>query len=216
MIAVSRLILSVGAAVAFLGLQVTPAAAQLGTSRSGSTSSHTFTASEQQSWRALLKFGDCYAKDYSRGALRLIATEPGSRDEATVYRSLFGKDNVSCLGTMSRMTAPIAMIRGVIAEGLYQRNVAMPPEMRLAAPALPEVRNLSGAARCYVGSNVREARTLLATKPGSREEYDAVEMLIPAFEKCVPEGARLDFSPTLIRFRIAEALFRLGATAEKI
>lgn len=191
----------------------TPAAAQLASSRSGSSGVHLMSADE--GWRELISFGRCYAAESSKNALQLLETTPGSREEVAVYRALFSKRDQGCLGTVSRMSASLPMIRGVIAEGMYQRRIALPEAMKLGAPAPGEIRNLGGAARCYVAANHQQARALLLTKPGSAEEYEAVTDLMPAFGKCIPEGARFEFSATLIRFRIVEAMFRAGATAEK-
>jgi hypothetical protein len=71
------------------------------------------------------------------------------------------------------------------------------------------VRNLSDAARCYVATHREETRSLVAdTKVGGRKEYDAVMKLLPDFLKCVPSGANAQFTATLVRFRLAEALLR--------
>jgi hypothetical protein len=184
-----------------------PASAQLAPGRSGSST--TKYLSSEESMVALVVFGRCYAKQQPEKALRLIATEPTSRAEAQIYIELFRKSDEACLGDVSSMSMDLPLIRGAIAEGLYRSNIALPPALMQTAPAPAEVRNLAGAARCYAAAHRQEVRTLLAeTKVGSRKEFDAVSKLMPDFYKCVPGGAKFNFSATVIRFRLAEALLR--------
>jgi hypothetical protein len=157
---------------------------------------------------ALIEFGECYAATDTQKALRLIATEPSSRAEAATYISLFKKADLDCLGDVSSMSVDLPMVRGAIAEGFYRRRVPMPPAMMQTAPALAQVRSLSDATRCYVATHREQVRALLETRPGSRKEYDAVNALIQDLFACVPAGARFNFSATVIRFRLAEALIR--------
>jgi hypothetical protein len=199
----------VAAAVAIGASMAAPAAAQLAPGRSGSSTMQ-YVGGEEV-WRDVEAFGACYAGTERKDALKLIATEPGSRAEAETYRELFRKPYQSCLGDIVELRAPHTMIRGAIAEGLYRKGIPLPPELALPAPQPAQVRNLAGAARCYVAMHPDEARRLLETGPGSRKEHDAVVSLMPEFGKCVPEQAKFGFAATLIRYRIAEALYRTGA-----
>jgi hypothetical protein len=188
------------------------ASAQLAPGRSGSST--TKYLSSEESMVALVVFGRCYAKQQPEKAMRLIATEPTSRAEAQTYIELFRKSDEACLGDVSSMSIDLPLVRGAIAEGLYRSNVALPPALMQTAPAPAEVRNLAGAARCYTAAHRQEVRALLAeTKAGSRKEFDAVSRLMPDFYKCVPGGAKFNFSATVIRFRLAEALLRTSISA---
>lgn len=187
------------------------ARAQLAPGRSG-ISGVVYMGAEE-SMKELTFFGRCYGKDQRKEALSLIATRPGSREEAETYRQLFKRDDQSCLSAGTTLSAPLDYVRGAIAEGLLRSGAGLPVEYRLAAPALAEVRNLSDIARCYAAAHVGEAQAVLATKAGSREEYQAVSGLMDGFGACIPAGARLRADATLIRFRLAEALLRLGLPA---
>lgn len=188
-----------------------PAAAQIAPGRSGSSSMSYMTSEE--AWLEVVTFGRCYAKRNTENALRLAATEPGSRDEATVYRELFSHPRQNCLSAgIEGFKAPYQMMRGSISEGLYYARIPQPPEMLLAAPEPAGVRDLSGAARCYVKLNEDEARALGETRPGSKAETALMESIVPKFMKCMPKGVQLNYPSTMIRFRIVEAMFRMGLT----
>ncbi len=201
------------AALAGLAL-ATPAAAQLGGGRSGSSTMSYMTSEE--SWLEVVNFGRCYATRNTEKALRLIATDPGTKEEAAVYRELFGNPNQNCLGRgIEGFSAPYQMMRGSIGDGLYYARIPLPPAMLRTAPERNDVMDLAGAARCYVKANEAEARALAETRPGSRAQDAMMQSVVTNFLKCMPSGARLNYPDTLIRFRIVEALFLTGVVREK-
>lgn len=200
------------AGLAALGLLASAASAQLSNGASGSSTMSYLN--NEQALEEVVGFGACYAKESREKALRLIATRPSSREEAQTYVALFKKPYQACLGDVTRLGADLPLIRGAIAQGLYKRGIPLPAALMQTSPAPAEVRNLADAARCYVRSHREQAARLVAdTKVGGRKEYDAVMKLMPDFMKCVPEGARAQFSPTLVRFRLAEALLRTAPPA---
>lgn len=198
--------------LAGLALLASAASAQLSPGASGSSSMSYLSGEE--GLQEVVGFGDCYAKNQPEKALRLIATPPASVEEAKTYKSLFRKYYQSCLGDVTRLSADLALIRGAIAQGLYKRKVPVPATLMQTVPDVTQVRNVSDAARCYVASHREEARRVVEeTKVGSRLEHDAVVKLMPDFFKCVPDGARPQFTATLVRLRLAEALLRTAPSA---
>lgn len=154
-------------------------------------------------------FGRCYAKRNRAKALSLIGTRPGSREEVETYRTLFKGDNQVCLSAGTSVRAPLPYVRGAIAEGLLRSEETLPQNYMLTAPPLQEVRNLGDAARCFAANRRNELSPLLATKPGSKQEYAAVSALMGEFDACLPAGAAMRSDATVIRYRLAEALLRL-------
>lgn len=187
-------------------------AAQIAPGLSGRSTMQYFSG--QEAWETLGVFGTCYAKQNPQSALELIATAPGSREEALTYKKLFRKPYQTCLGFVTELNVPYQMVRGAIAEGLYKRQIALPANLKLQAASVAEVRNLSDAARCYTATHADQAKALIgSTTVGSRQEFAAVTALLPDLAKCIPEGARAgNFNSTQIRFRLAEALLRTGAS----
>jgi hypothetical protein len=186
----------------------TVAQAQIAPGRSGGPDVLYLDAEE--SMKQLATFGRCYGKNQRKQALSLIAARPASREEAEVFRKLFKGDNQMCLIDGTTMYSSIDTIRGAIAEGLLRSGEPLPAELRLTVPAPTEVRGLSEVTRCYAGSHPREAQAVLATRPGSRAEFETVQGVVGAFGPCLPPGGRIRAVATLVRFRLAEALLRLG------
>lgn len=154
-------------------------------------------------------FGNCFAANSTKTAFRVLATAPSSREESQIIRESVLRDDAQCLpsGTLSTQPTPV---RGAIVEGLWRKRIAVPEELKLSAPEPAAVQDLSGAARCYASRHAADAAALLETKAGGRKEYAVVKKLLPELGKCVPGGIQLNYPATLIRYRVAEALYRLG------
>jgi hypothetical protein len=168
---------------------------------------------EKEGWDTLITFGSCYASSQRSKAYRFVATEPGTADEARTYKALFSKSDEPCLGDVSEMSVNYQFVRGAIAEGLYLKGVPVPAN--LAAQPIPRerVQSVLQTAICYAGQNAAEARWLIEnTSPSSSKEDEAIKRLTPRFAACLPPNLPQSFSidPTLLRFRIAEAMWRLG------
>jgi hypothetical protein len=199
--------------LAALTFFVEPASAQIASGRSGSSSMTYFGG--QEVWDTLGEFGTCYALREKPAAYQLVATRGGSVEEAAVYKRLFRNQNQLCLGDVSQLSVNHQLVRGAIAEGLYRQSVPVPETLAVrVAPTSEQVRNFGDTALCYAAKHPAEAKALVATRVGSKAEDQAVTAALPNFKPCIPSGAkrRLQVDVTLIRFRVAEALWKLGAT----
>jgi hypothetical protein len=169
----------------------------------------------KEAFDTLSEFGKCYASTSRNDALKLVATQAGTVQEAQTYKHLFEKPYQSCLGNVTDLQISSAFVRGSIAEGLYWKRVPVPPNLMITQPPdAAQVHSLSEAAICYVGRHRNTAQELVeGTGPGTKKEISAVAALMADFAECIPPTARasLGLDPTLVRFRIAEALWRLGA-----
>lgn len=187
-----------------------PAAAQFG-SHSGISTERTYTG--RGAFDDLNAFGQCYASKQTKDALKLLATQPGSVDEARVYKTLFSKDQF-CLGDLSGLGVPWKFVRGAIAEGMYARKMPVPADLVANHSMTREqVRSVMDTAVCYANQHAAEARALVeTTKPGTKEEAAAVDALEANFTACLPANIpqRVQIDTILLRYRIAEALWRLG------
>lgn len=190
-----------------------PAAAQnqYGGGHSGITTEYSYTGSGV--WKDLNSFGACFAKRQTKDALTLVQTDAGSADEARVYKALFSKEQY-CLGDLSGLSVPWKFVRGAVAEGLYSQKMPVPGT--LAAPQeMPreKVQSVMDAAICYARQHPADARRLIeTTNPDSKEEAAAIDALESDFGACLPPNLPKQFSidGILLRYRIAEALWRLG------
>lgn len=186
--------------------------AQLGNGQSGSST--TTYIGQDEALEALVWFGRCYGKQYQKQALALMATVPGSNAERALVRKLFRGSSMSCMASDTTVNGvPIPYIRGVIAEGLLRAGAPLPASHKVRPLVAANVRSLSDAARCYAPSNRAGVAQLLETRPGSRQEADLVRGMIERFVDCIPATRGEEYYPTLIRFRLAEALLRLEPEA---
>ncbi|HEY0044908.1 MAG TPA: hypothetical protein VGB62_10200 [Allosphingosinicella sp.] len=181
------------------------ASAQFGTGQSGSSSS--VPVSNVRPYKELQSYGTCLARTARKGALAVIATEPGSREESKILDKYFYGEQTTCMFGGTRMQMPALFARGALAEGLL-RSDGVPAEYRLAAPVPSEVKDLHGVARCYTAGHRSEVETLLKTNPGTAEEVKAVAGLWNDFRTCMP-GFKVRLNAPWIRFLLAEALLRL-------
>lgn len=200
-------------AAALVGLTLAiPVAAQSAPKQPGAPAQ----AASPEAWQEITSFGRCYAVRRTGNALKLIASEPNTEGERAIYKALLLNPNQPCITGGNRLSAPHYMVRGAIADGLYQGRVPLPPALLLSAPAPGTARTLAEAARCFVKTDEADARALAETGPGSDAERALVTRILPAFEKCLPASAALDSNLTLFRYRVVEALFRTGVVRSAV
>jgi hypothetical protein len=188
-----------------------PAGAQIAGGRSGVSTIHSFSG--RAAYDDLNAFGTCFASKQTKDALRLVSTDAASADEARVYKELFSKEQY-CLGDLLSLSVPWKFVRGAVGEGFYTARLPVPGA--LAAPAsMPreKVQSVMDAAICYAGQHSADARRLIeTTKPGTKEEDAAIDALSADFSACLPPNmpAGFQIDAILLRYRIAEALWRIG------
>lgn len=187
------------------------AAAQMGGGHSGTSTEVTYSG--RGAFDDLNAFGRCFVAQQAKDATRLVSTPPGSVDEAKIYKALFSKDQ-GCLGDLSSLSVPWQYVRGAVGEGFYARGAPVPPELALPRDLPPEkVQSVMDAAACYVGKHPDDARTLVdTTKPATKEEMAVFDKHWSDLEACLPPNmpAGYKFDTVLLRYRIAEALWREG------
>jgi hypothetical protein len=186
------------------------ASAQIGGGHSGISTEWSFGG--RIAFDELNAFGQCFASKQGNDALKLISTEPGSVEEARVYKQLFSNEQ-ACLGDLAGLNVPWQYVRGAVAEGYYTRHLAVPPKLALPRDLEPaKVQPVMDAATCYAGKHPADATALIATKPASKEQAAVLDAHWTEFEACLPANmpAGYKFDTLLLRYRIAEALWREG------
>ena len=188
-----------------------PALAQVGTGRSGFSTVQSMNAS--QYWDAVFWFGRCFARTSQPIAFDLLASEPQSREERAIFARVFNGQESNCLNAVLQLTMAQPHIRGAIAEGFIRDGPSPPARLIVTAPPPgATIRNITEAARCYAATHAAEVRALIMeTRPGTPQELAAVQRMGTDFLQCVPpEARRYQFNTTDLRYRLAEALLRLG------
>ena len=161
-------------------------------------------------WDSLEQVGRCEAHRNRAKVAAFLATAPGAPAEETAFKALFG-NNVSCLGDMSELRVPRYAIRGALAEGLYkaedgQRAIGSQDQIDM-----PGGSPAPGFADCYVRAHPAQVRSMLmSTTVASRQEHDAMIAMAPDFAACLPQGERLQFTPTVLRFAFAQSLYTIA------
>ena len=187
------------------------AAAQIAPGQSGISTEQTYSG--RGALDDLAAFGQCFAAKQTKDAMQLVHTPAGSVDEAKVYKALFSKEQ-GCLGDLNWLSVPWQYVRGAVGEGFYTRGLAVPSELALPRDLAPEkVQSVMDAATCYAGKHPEDARALIEkTKPETKEESAAFDTHWSDFQACLPPNmpAGYKFDTTLLRYRIAEALWREG------
>ena len=187
------------------------ALAQHTTGRSGMS-----TAAEAPNVRAFTElnvFGRCFVRSNRSGSLSLIAAAPGSPEEAALFERLIFRGEEPCLSYGTRMQSSLIYWRGAIAEALVETRAEVPAELRQQAPAVAEVRDLGGVARCYAAGHRAEVLALLETQAGGSQELAAVTALWSEFRQCLPPSFNVRLNAQWIRYLLAEALLRLPPAA---
>lgn len=184
--------------------------AQIASGRSGMSSADRI--STVNAFSELNTFGRCMVIASRSRAFALLAPAPGSREETELFRRhVFGEN--SCLTPGTDMQLSIIYLRGVIAEALFEMHAPVPAELVQTAPALAEVSDLGGVARCYTAGHRSQVLALLATPAGSAEELAAVSALWNDLRTCLPQTFNVRLNAPWIRFLLAEAILRLPPPA---
>src|SRR5262245_6024356 len=196
---------------ALLAAVPTAASAQTASGRSG-YSTERWISGGREIFDDLNAFGRCFAAQQTKDALQLVRPEAGSLEEAKVYKSLFSKEQ-ACLSDLAGLSVPWQYVRGAVGEGFYTRGVPLPPDFAFPRDLPPEkVKSVMDAATCYAARHPEDARALILTKPASKEQEALFDAHWADFSACLPPNmpAGFKFDTLLLRYRIAESLWRLG------
>jgi hypothetical protein len=152
----------------------------------------------------------------------LLATAPFSGDERDKAVRLL-RSAERCLRQRQPLVTSAPVLRGAVAETLYEARFAQPAAARTpAAPAAPVLRPADIAARddagflttswglahCAAPQHADQVRALLASETGTDAELTALQALYPAFTACVAAGTQLRVDRGGIRAMLAETLYR--------
>jgi hypothetical protein len=173
--------------------------------------------------RSMFGMGYCAVRWDPTDARKLLATPPGSKEEAKVIRSLAAERcQIVGLG-LPFLEYDRQLLRGVIAEAVLDdtRNkkgavdAAVAPFGSLSADAIGALdekgkASLAGLdfAQCIVAASPDGVKALLNTNPTWDTQDKAIEQLQPYLGPCLPKGAEVSFSRLVLRGLLAEAAYR--------
>jgi len=166
----------------------------------------------------------CLIARNAAAADALLATAPYSTAERQQAVRLLGEMQ-RCSRPRQNFTTSAVMIRGAMAEAVYEARFAAPQAARspalAAKPLLQPSEVASGTdaaalaagyalAECTAASHPELVIAYLQTEPGSAGAQAALQALNPAFVACVtgPAGTQISLDGRTIRGTLAEDLYR--------
>lgn len=170
----------------------------------------------------VLRAAACLAGRDAAAGERLLATAPYSadeREEALRTLRLVGR----CVRSRDGIVTSALLLRGAIAEALYEARFAEAPAAREPAIAVApwfraeaaRTRDNAGSlgpvyalADCSAASRPDLVRAVLATDPDAAAEGTALQALYPVWRACLTPEAQLALDRNSIRSVLAEALYR--------
>ncbi|MES2443680.1 MAG: hypothetical protein V4574_12685 [Pseudomonadota bacterium] len=171
-------------------------------------------------------FGACVARDYDKAG-ELLSVVPGTSRENDVILDLVRKGCPS----INEFTLEPDLLRGIVAEALFKQDFgSLGASARRPAAAVfvvPEADRLNGLPRnaqhkvgviayaaCVVETAPQQTMAVLRSQPGSSGEGAALAALGPTLGPCLPDGMTVEFTRPRLRGALAEAAYRMAASAK--
>ena len=167
--------------------------------------------------RSVYRYAVC-ARLYRReSAEALLATRPGSAEEAALIATMLPPNATDCPMRKRKPVKPTRILmRGAVSEAFYngehwkprRRISALPLDGSLShSPRSSKVAVARWVARCAVRREPHLTHSMLKYNPGGVGETRSLRALKPVFLACLPDGERLRVSRLNIRALIAEELY---------
>mgnify|MGYP001596187282 CR=1 FL=1 len=181
---------------------------------------------DDQARVAMYRYAECVV-DSGRDRVEMyLATFPGSK---AAHKSANSLAVDRCLST-GEMRFSESLFRSGVYDVLYRKKFLKDGPVDFAAiPAIDyaagEDIKANGTAQsrvvirqiadCTVRKAPQESRVLVLSAVASKSESTAFTQIVPAMSGCVFEGSELNFSKSVLRGVIGEALYRLSVGASQ-
>lgn len=167
--------------------------------------------------------------DRSQGRARKFIDLPvGSPEYKSLLKSMFDPSD-ECMAD-GHLKLSENLLRGGIFVALFQHDYkskaidAFPDDLnsgylQLYGDTVPSsaysVVALEQFGECVARANPALSRSLVLSYPASRQENEAVQVLMPKLSACIPDGEKIELSKATVKGAIAEGLLRLTRAATK-
>lgn len=185
-------------------------------------------APNHEAIRVMHRFGVCIARFPRYRTERVLALVPGTPEERRLIRTIAVTSQ--CLEQEGELSFRWQLLRGVIAEGLFESDFAAlegPPRRRPVVPfsnvTPEELAGMSEEGRrllraldfsqCVVAAAPAEVLALFATEPASAAEDAVFARIAPHLGPCLPQGAQMAIVKPQLRGQLAEAAYRAAYAA---
>jgi hypothetical protein len=172
----------------------------------------------------LQEMANCLVAGNGPAAMALLAAEPGSIEETRARKRLMPSNETPCLRFVPDLRMENTLLRGSLAEVLYEDKFGAPPAATAAASSeaspsggkvmwtnsTPADKGVASylVAKCYVRRDPAGSHALLATTVGSKEERAALRGMSPDFSACTSSGRTATLNRLILRYAVAEALYQ--------
>ena len=161
-------------------------------------------------------YGRCVARRDPRRARELLAMDYQTEDYSKALRRLADR-NSSCVPSAGRLKFNSVLFAGALAEALIKsetkgadltQRITIDPQ-KVAVPLRSELDDM---ALCTIAESPAESAHLIATKPMSPEESQAIRALAPALTQCLRKGMTVTFNRPALRSVMALTAWRIVTT----
>jgi hypothetical protein len=171
------------------------------------------TADERDAAWTMHRFAECLVRTRERQMLEFLSTRLNSPEQNRIVRDVIGWKS-RCLQARSMQIDHI-LLRGAVAEALYRQELrgrqigrlSRAPELLEADPARNSSAALERFGRCMMANHPALVRPLIGTRPGSREEREALSAIQAALPVCLAQAPARARHPLMLRGALAEAFY---------
>ncbi|HEU5482875.1 MAG TPA: hypothetical protein VFU80_07295 [Sphingomicrobium sp.] len=177
--------------------------------------------------RVLHDFAECIAKTMPAEAAAVLVALPDSKEQRVALRILLDRER--CLRAASQIEVKASLLRGALAEALYDRSAPVTPTLR-PRPMLLDFASFAGRltaadasgfdqedkalltvrwmAYCATHENPVGVEAVLRTRIGREDETLAFRELRPTLSACLFRGHQAVVARVPLRAALAEALYQ--------
>ena len=161
-------------------------------------------------------FADCIIESMPKQSRALLEMAPASTEERALLAK-FGKVS-GCMGVLRgqlRMSAEF--MRGAIANALYRRQYAQSPVTNVGVTNVPRATGVADLlahdlARCLVSRVPASVHDFIVARAGTENAVTSFRPIAAEFPNCAPATGGLRTTHTLLRARLAEAIYDFRAS----
>lgn len=181
--------------------------------------------SQTEAERTMQLYSDCMVgrRQYQAKIAEFLRTSPDSPQFGERGMKLIEPTCMPRAISRTQMRMAPAIFRPALYSALYRTEFKRAPadvgnrakldyaaELEAGAVAPANYAYLREVGDCTSRAKPAEVRALILTRIGGDDEKSALAALMPAVQQCVPEGAKLRFSRTILRGTLAEGLYKLS------
>ena len=169
--------------------------------------------------QAVHNYGACIAQQTPRGVRSVLSMDYRSPDyEKKLWSIIRGHDR--CMPFDGRLGSESLLFAGAMAEAILKadvsgtelpRRLAYDPGRELIAARSP----MEAMALCTVMKAPEVTSKVLATKPATRDEIEAMKPLGPVLGECLQKDVKLEVNKPALRSLLALAAWRIVTTPRK-